>query len=340
VRFAVGLGLAALAFDALDGQRGELSGASGLLAALRVHWLVAGVASEAASLLAFAGLERRLLRAGGTVVGLPALTAVTFAAGAIASSLPAGPAVSTVFSYRQYRRRGAEETVAVWVLVATFVITSLSLALLAAAGLVVAQRQGAAEDLVGVTVAVLGVALAVSALLWQKNAVIGVAVRAVRTVSRVLGRPRGEAGDVVARALERLKAVRLGPVDLGVALGCSLFNWLGDCGCLVFSYAAVGAPVPWRGLLLSYGAAQLAANLPLTPGGLGVVEGSLTIGLVAFGGARTSTVAAVLLYRIVSFWGFLPVGWLSWAGLAWRGRGLGRRQLARAVAGVSEGGTP
>ena len=42
--------------------------------------------------------------------------------------------------------------------------------------------------------------------------------------------------------------------------------------------------------------AQLAANLPITPGGLGVVEGSLTIALVAYGGGRDSTVAAVLLY--------------------------------------------
>jgi len=37
----------------------------------------------------------------------------------------------------------------------------------------------------------------------------------------------------------------------------------------------------WKGLLLAYGAGQLAADLPITPGGLGVVEGSLTIALVA-----------------------------------------------------------
>ena len=86
----------------------------------------------------------------------------------------------------------------------------------------------------------------------------------------------------------------------------SIANWALDCGCLVFSYLAVGAGVPWRGLLLAYGAGQLAANLPITPGGLGVVEGSLVIALVAFGGGHVSTVAAVLLYRIVSFWGYLP----------------------------------
>jgi uncharacterized protein (TIRG00374 family) len=80
--------------------------------------------------------------------------------------------------------------------------------------------------------------------------------------------------------------------------------------------------VPWRGLLLAYGAGQLAANLPVTPGGLGVVEGSLTIALVAYGGGEVSTVAAVLLYRIMSFWVLLPVGYAAWGGLAL----LARRQ--------------
>ena len=65
-----------------------------------------------------------------------------------------------------------------------------------------------------------------------------------------------------------------------------LGNWVADCGCLALSFLAVGARVPWRGLLLAYGAGQLATILPITPGGLGVVEGSLTVALVTFGGAR------------------------------------------------------
>ena len=59
-------------------------------------------------------------------------------------------------------------------------------------------------------------------------------------------------------------------------------------------FLAIHAPIPWKGLLLAYGAGQLAATLPITPGGLGVVEGSITVALVAFGGAETSTAYAVL----------------------------------------------
>jgi hypothetical protein len=67
---------------------------------------------------------------------------------------------------------------------------------------------------------------------------------------------------------------------------------------------------------LAYGAGQLATSLPVTPGGLGVVEGSITIALVAFGGAQTTTVDAVLLYRLISFWLGLVVGWALWGELA------------------------
>jgi uncharacterized protein (TIRG00374 family) len=116
-----------------------------------------------------------------------------------------------------------------------------------------------------------------------------------------------------------------------------------DCGCLAASFLAVGVGVPWKGLLLAYGAGQLAVNLPITPGGLGVVEGSLTIALVAYGGAQPTTAAAVLLYRIISFWAELPVGWAAWAVLVWNGRrlavteGLPQRG-AESLEGVAGGG--
>ena len=113
--------------------------------------------------------------------------------------------------------------------------------------------------------------------------------------------------------------------------------WIADCGCLAFAFLAVGSPVPWQGLLLAYCAAQLAVNLPITPGGLGVVEGSLTVALVAFGGGRAPTVAAVLLYRVLSFWIPLPTGAACYLALA---RGRRRRERARQAAAIAEAPSP
>jgi uncharacterized protein (TIRG00374 family) len=127
----------------------------------------------------------------------------------------------------------------------------------------------------------------------------------------------------------QLAQVSFRPRALAVATLLLLACWLGDALCLALSFYAVGITPPWEGLLLIYAAAQLAATLPITPGGLGVLEGSLTVGLVAFGGSEGSTLSAVLLYRLISFWGLLPTGGLAYLRVR---RGWRRDEAARAGA--------
>jgi len=242
--------------------------------------------------------------------------------------------VASAFGFRQFRRLGASDALAGWALLATLTFSALGLALLATAGVVVAERQGSAFDLIGVIAAILVVAIAaVAAIVYQRRAFVRLVHWGLKVSQRLTGFPRQTGDNVVSSIAQSLSEVRLSLRDVLDVLGWSVANWALDCACLVFAYLAVGASVPWRGVLLAYGAGQLAANLPITPGGLGVVEGSLVIALVAYGGGQVSTVAAVLLYRIVSFWGYLPVGWLVWAGLTWRNRRAD--QLAVSVAEAS-----
>jgi putative heme transporter len=304
----------------VSNQKGELAGASSELSHLDAGWLLIAIAVEALSLVAFARLDQRLLRCGGVRAGTGRFTVISFAAGAIASSLPAGPLVASAFGFRQFRRLGASEALAAWALLATLVFSALGLALLATAGVVMAEREGSTFDLIGVTIAVLAITIAGAVAVYERRALAKAFELVLRASHRLTGFPRRPTDNVLSTFAANMSHVDLNIGDLVGALGWSIANWSLDCGCLVFAYLAVGAAVPWRGLLLAYGAGQLAANLPITPGGLGVVEGSLVIALVAFGGGQVSTVAAVLLYRIISFWGYLPVGWLAWAGLTWHNR--------------------
>jgi putative heme transporter len=319
-KFIIGLGLAALAFYQLVGHKTELSETTVALGHLRWAWVVLGVVAEAGSFLAFALLQRMMLRAGGVSVAVGPMAAITLAANAITNSIPAGSAIAPVYSFRQYRQRGADQALAGWSVVAAFVAESVTLAVVAAVGVSVAGAEGASLDLVGVTVTVLILAIAMGVVFVQKRALVWTVSAALHLCQRLTGWPRGELAHHIDRIILRLTVVRLSPGQIVGAVRLALANWLLDCGCLALSFMAVGAPVPWKGLLLAYGAGQLAANLPITPGGLGVVEGSLTIALVAYGGAAPSTVVAVLLYRVLSFWLALPVGWGSWAWLAWMGR--------------------
>lgn len=85
---------------------------------------------------------------------------------------------------------------------------------------------------------------------------------------------------------------------------------MADVGVLAVAILAVGAPVPWRALLLIYSLATVVGSLGITPGGIGLIEGTLCVGLVSTGVPTALALAAVLLYRLVSFWLVMAVGWI------------------------------
>ena len=63
-------------------------------------------------------------------------------------------------------------------------------------------------------------------------------------------------------------------------------------------------------LLLVYAAGIGAQSLSLTPGGLAITEGAISVALVASGLHVRQAVAAAVLYRLISFWLIAAVGWL------------------------------
>ena len=320
--------MAGVALWAVGGQRGELQGALSYLEDLRWQWVGMAALTELLAIVAFGALQRELLGAGGVRASLADMTAIAFAGNAIQNSLPAGPLWSNVFAFRQFKRRGADDILSVWVLVATSIASAASLALVAVLGLIFAHNSGVIWDLLAVAGGIVGLLLIVRYLLRRHTWTLAVVTAIVRMCQRLIHRPRGDARELVDRGWARLTAVAPGRHVWALAFGFAAANWLWDCLALALCFLAVGSGVPWQALLLAYGAAQLAINIPITPGGLGVVEGSLTIALVAYGGQKEATVATVVLYRLISFWGLLAVGWVAWAVLAYQTR---RHERAEAL---------
>jgi putative heme transporter len=62
--------------------------------------------------------------------------------------------------------------------------------------------------------------------------------------------------------------------------------------------------------------ARLLGSIPITPGGIGIVEVGLTTALVSFGANNAEAVAAVLVYRTLSIVPTLVLGLI--AGIVWR----------------------
>src|SRR5262249_37494604 len=64
---------------------------------------------------------------------------------------------------------------------------------------------------------------------------------------------------------------------------------------------------------------RLLASVPITPGGIGIVELGLTGSLIGFGGNNARVVAAVLVFRFLQTVPTLILGLA--AGLTWRRQG-------------------
>jgi uncharacterized protein (TIRG00374 family) len=105
-----------------------------------------------------------------------------------------------------------------------------------------------------------------------------------------------------------------------------------DFGCLLAALRATGADPRPSLVLLAYSAAGIVALLPLTPGGLGIVEASLGALLVLAGVGAGYAVLATLAYRVASYW--LPLLAGPPAYLLFRRR-YGRPVFRRATPGAS-----
>ena len=87
-------------------------------------------------------------------------------------------------------------------------------------------------------------------------------------------------------------------VSFGLAAGDLLFDLLSlDLVFLALRYQPGFGP-----LAVAYATANIASAIPLTPGGLGIIEVTLVAVTVGFGAPRATAVLAVLGYRIVNYW--------------------------------------
>ena len=208
-----------------------------------------------------------------------------------------------------------------------------------------------------VALALLAIAGGTTALL-KTVALIGLVVFVVAVVAFAAALSTDELahgiGDLTARLASRaLRLVKRGPVTWGGsslvafrhdAIGLLRRRWwaltlatvaghLAVFGVLVVCLRTLGVSTDQVTLTEAFAAwalVRLLGSLPITPGGVGVVELALTGALVGFGGDNEGVVAAVLLYRVLTVFPTLVLGLL--AGVVWK-----RLRLREAAAATSAG---
>lgn len=268
---------------------GKLAGAAAHLSRASLPSVGVAVAAEVLSYLLYAAAQRRLLDYS---LGLRWLASLAVCAQGISNFVPAGYLAANVLNFRELRRRGLSPPSSARLLVLSSALYIGMLALLTVlAGEIAGGRAGGslAGARVGAGVVLAGLPVA-GFIAWMLRR---------RGVIRLPAAWRAGEGTQMSASAVLAAAV----------LFCA--SWAADAGCLLAAVHAVGAHPAWALVPIAYCTAQLVSFLPITPGGLGLVEGSLTVTLMASGGAA-AVLAAVLLYRTITYWGTLPFGLLGY----------------------------
>ncbi|MEV4256301.1 lysylphosphatidylglycerol synthase transmembrane domain-containing protein, partial [Spirillospora sp. NPDC049652] len=290
-------------------------------------WLVVVVLAEALSMGAFARLQRRLLRIGGHRMPVRRAFAITYAGNALSTTLPAGPAVSVVFTFQQFRRAGVSARVATAVIVVGGVITTGTYTLIGLLALLT-DPFARGPALTALSYPAVLAAVVGPALFWRPLRV-RLAVPFRWAHRRLTAHPK--IAPWVDKLLDAAVLLRPGARDVGVLALLAVMNWVCDILALFAAARAVGLDLDPTGVTLAYFAAQAAGSLlPLLPGGIGAIESSMAASLVALGAAVAPAAAAVGLYRLVSYWGVVGVGWVAWLALQERAGARARAMLTRA----------
>ncbi len=280
------------------------------------------------SVLCYALLQRKLLAITGYRVNLWSLLGLSIATDAIADSLPGEPVFSSAFRFRQYQRHGVDATNAAWVMITVLVALALGLSILLLLGVLISVSFGGhhqSEELAVLAIIVLGLMLIVLTRISLWLRVIRLGLRLNRLLPQ---RFEQRITPALLRAQRVLAELHLGiPSSLLIGL-LGLAEWGFDLGCLILIFPALDVRVPWVSVILGYAASQIIGVIPITPGGLGTIEGSLSGVLIAFGTAARHAITSVLVYRLISYWLIIPIGWLAFLAITITARRAGRDRSA------------
>lgn len=261
------------------------------------------------------------------VVTLPGLSLmramiVTEASTAAASVLPAGQAVGMAVAYRMYASWGFRRpTIALALVVSGVGDLFAKLAMPVLALLFLSYYGDASSALrtasfIGAAVLLGGIAFFVLALKSDASArrIGGGLSKAVSSVRQMIGRePVSSWGEAMARF--RTETIALLRHRWPAVIGASLLSHVSLYLVLLLTLRHIGvadAEVGWAEVLGAFAFVRLLSAIPITPGGIGVVELGLSAALVLAGGPEAPVVAGVLLFRALTFLIQIPFGALTY----------------------------
>jgi uncharacterized protein (TIRG00374 family) len=305
VRGVLLVALAVGVFGLLPRLGGLRHDAAGLRHA-RLAFVAAAIVAQAVSLACYALLYRRVLASLGARLRFRLAAEVTLSTFLISHVTPFGSATGTLLNVSTLEAEGIAASTTGEAIGLTSLVSTVALIALFGTGLVATAGRHVSATYLRIAGIALVLVVLVLAIAFGVGAHPGIAERAVRRAAGWARHVRPsidpeKAAQTSKRLVVLARSALTGRAFLqsyGFASADLLFDLLSlDLMFLAFRYQPGFGP-----LAVAYGAANIASAIPITPGGLGVIEVTLVAITVGFGAPRATAVIAVLGYRVVNYW--------------------------------------
>ncbi len=273
-------------------------------------WLLAlGLVLQLSALFCYSLLTRAALGDSARSISRLRLFRIQLSTKALSNIVPGGSAAGSALGYRLMTLSGAQGGDAGFALATAGLGSAVVLNLILWIGLVVSIPLRGVNPLYG-TAAVAGVIIMGIAATLVFGLMEGAARadRILRWFARKFGFNEERAGAAVRQVGGRLEDLAADRQLLVRVAAWAAANWLLDAASLWVFLRAFGPTVSVDALIIAFGLANVFAVIPVTPGGLGIIEGVLIPTLVGFGMSRSDATLGVISYRFAQYWLPMPLG--------------------------------
>ena len=277
--------------------------------------LITGLGLEAVALVAYSVMTRSAIAKNAPKV--PTLLRIQLSTKALSNTIPGGGAAGPALAYRLLTLAGVDPSEAGFALatvgLGSAVVLNVLLWVTMLITIPVIGYRPAYVITAMIGLVVMGLFAVVIASLMRGHQ------SAERWVRNVAGKVKwlneDRLGELVHRLARRLQELLSDRKLLRQLVGWALLNWLLDAAALWVFLRAFHVSVRPDTLLVAFCLANVAAAIPITPGGLGVVELTL-VTVLGFGGVPAAVAwLGVTAYRIVQLVLPIPVGAVCYASL-------------------------
>jgi uncharacterized membrane protein YbhN (UPF0104 family) len=265
--------------------------------------LLGAAAAQTAATLLWPQVFRASARAVGAELPYRAALNVSLSSFTLSHTVPGGGAVGAAVAVSRLGSYGLSGPAATSAGALAALVSMTTAAGVGAAGIAVAVVAGELPD----------------GWLWVAAPTVLVLVGIVVGIATVLRSP--SAGDRVIGLLDRIPKLQdrtdewqsslrrvteedpPSSLELGWIAFWATIKWTATIAALALVFVAFGQTPRLTVILVGFGVSQLAAAIPITPGGVGFVEGGMVAAFVALGSPASFATSVVLAYRVFETWG-------------------------------------